>query len=96
KSSHLLPGMGVKKGEVIAILEDQSYVQLQQDYLMAKAKMEFLSTDLSRQKELSEQDAASKKTYQQASSEFKIQQVLIRSLEEKLRIVGIDPEKLSV
>ncbi len=96
KSSHLLPGMGVKKGEVIAILEDQSYVQLQQDYLMAKAKMEFLSTDLIRQKELSEQDAASKKTYQQASSEFKIQQVLIRSLEEKLRIVGIDPEKLSV
>ena len=96
KSSHLLPGMGVKKGEVIAILEDQSYVQLQQDYLMAKAKMEFLSTDLIRQKELSEQDAASKKTYQQASSEFTIQQVLIRSLEEKLRIVGIDPGKLSV
>ncbi len=96
KSSHLLPGMGVKKGEVIAILEDQSYVQLQQDYLMAKAKMEFLNTDLSRQKELSEQDAASKKTYQQASSDFKIQQVLIRSLEEKLKIVGIDPEKLSV
>ena len=96
KSSHLLPGMGVKKGEVIAILEDQSYVQLQQDYLMAKAKMEFLSVDLSRQKELSDQDAASKKTYQQASAEFKTQQVLIRSLEEKLRIVGIDPEKLSV
>ncbi len=96
KSSHLLPGMGVKKGEVIAILEDQSYVQLQQDYLMAKAKMEFLSVDLSRQKELSDQDAASKKTYQQASADFKTQQVLIRSLEEKLRIVGIDPEKLSV
>lgn len=96
KSSHLLPGMGVKKGEIIAILEDQSYVQLQQDYLMAKAKMEFLNTDLARQKELSEQDAASKKTYQQASSDFKIQQVLIRSLEEKLKIVGIDPEKLSV
>ncbi|MBL0881840.1 MAG: efflux RND transporter periplasmic adaptor subunit [Chitinophagaceae bacterium] len=96
KSSHLLPGIGVKKGEIIAILEDQSYVQLQQDYLMAKAKMEFLSTDLVRQKELSEQDAASKKTYQHASAEFKTQQVLIRSLEEKLRIVGIDPEKLSV
>jgi len=96
KSSHLLPGMGVKKGEVIATLEDQSYVQLQQDYLMAKAKMEFLNTDLIRQKELSDQDAASKKTYQQASSDFKTQQVLIRALEEKLRIVGIDPDKLTV
>jgi len=96
KSSHLLPGMGVKKGEVIATLEDQSYVQLQQDYLIAKAKMEFLNTDLIRQKELSEQDATSKKTYQQASSDFKTQQVLIRALEEKLRIVGIDPDKLTV
>lgn len=96
KSSHLLPGMGVRKGEVIATLEDQSYVQLQQDYLVAKARMDFLTTDLDRQKELSSQDAASKKVYQQAIADYKTQQVLIRSLEEKLRIVGIDPEKLTV
>ncbi len=96
KSSHLLPGMGVRKGEVIATLEDQSYVQLQQDYLMAKARMDFLSADLERQKELSSQDATSKKVYQQAMADFKTQQVLIKSLEEKLRIVGIDPDKLTV
>lgn len=96
KSSHLLPGMGVNKGEVIATLEDQSYVQLQQDYLIAKARMDFLQTDLERQKDLSDQDATSKKTYQQALAEYKTQQVMIRSLEEKLRIVGIDPDKLTV
>lgn len=96
KSSHLLPGMGVKKGEVIATLEDQSYVQLQQDYLMAKARMEFLQADQERQRELSAQDATSKKSYQQALAEYTTQQVLIRSLEEKLRIVGIDPDKLTV
>lgn len=96
KGSHLLPGMGVKKGEVIATLEDQSYVQLQQDYLVAKAKMDFLSADLDRQKELSSQDATSKKVYQQALADFKTQQILIKSLEEKLRIVGIDPDKLTV
>lgn len=96
KSSHLLPGMAVSKGEVIATLEDQSYVQLQQDYLVAKARMEYLGADLQRQKELSDQDAASKKTYQQALSDHKTQQVLIRSLEEKLRIVGLNPEQLTV
>lgn len=96
KSSHLLPGMGVRKGEVIATLEDQSYVQLQQDFLVAKARMDYLSTDLDRQKDLSAQDATSKKIYQQALADFKTQQVLIKSLEEKLRIVGIDPEKLTV
>lgn len=95
KSTPLLPGMHVNKGQVIGIMEDQSYVQLQQDYLIAKAKMEFLEAEMQRQKELSDADAASRKTYQQALSEFKTQQVLIRSLEEKLQIIRIDPSKLS-
>ena len=96
KESHLLPGTSVKQGEVLAVMEDQSYVQLQQDYLVAKAKMEYLSSDVQRQKELSDADAASKKNYQLVLSEFKTQQVMIKALEEKLKIIGIHPEKLSV
>jgi cobalt-zinc-cadmium efflux system membrane fusion protein len=96
KSSHLLPGTSVRKGEVIAVMEDQSYVQLQQDFLMAKAKMEYLAADVQRQKDLSDADAVSKKNYQQVLSDFKIQQVLIKSLEEKLKIIGINPDKLTV
>lgn len=96
KSTSLLPGAAVKKGEVIAVMEDQSYVQLQQDYLSAKARMEYLEEDLKRQKELSDADAASRKNYQLVLSDFKIQQVLIKSLEEKLKIIGIEPSHLSV
>lgn len=96
KSTHLLPGTSVKKGEVLAIMEDQSYVQLQQDYLIAKAKMEFLQTDVQRQKELSDADATSKKNYQLVLSDFKTQQIMIKALEEKLKIIGIDPQQLSV
>src|SRR5882672_7710001 len=61
KNTNLLPGMPVAKGQVIALMEDQSYVQLQQDYLTAKAKMQYLVTDLQRQKELSDAEASSKK-----------------------------------
>ena len=96
KKTHLLPGMSVKKGEVIAILEDQSYVQLQQDYLVDKVKLEYLTTDLQRQKELSDADATSKKNYQQVLSDFKTSQVMIKGVEEKLRIIGIDPVHLTV
>lgn len=96
KSSHLLPGSSVKQGEVIAVMEDQSYVQLQQDYLTAKAKMEYLSADVVRQKELSDADATSKKNYQQVLSEYKMQQILIKGLQEKLKIIGINPDGLSV
>jgi len=96
KSSQMLPGTYVKKGEVIAVMEDQIYVQLQQDYLMAKAKMEFLATDLQRQKELSDADAVSKKNYQQVLSDYKIQQVTVKALDEKLKIIGINPDNLTV
>ena len=96
KSTSLLPGANVHRGEVIGIMEDQSYVQLQQDYLTAKARMEYLANDMQRQKELSDADATSKKSYQLVLSEYKTQQVLMKSLEEKLMIIGINPGKLSV
>lgn len=96
KNTTLLPGANVHRGEVIGVMEDQSYVQLQQDYLTAKARMEYLSADVQRQKELSENNATSQKNYQQVLSEYKMQQVLLKSLEEKLHIIGIQPGKLSV
>ncbi len=96
KKTQLLPGMSVRKGEVIGLMEDQSYVQLQQDYLVDKAKMDFLSADLQRQKELSDAEATSKKSYQQVLSDYKMTQVMIKSLEEKLKIIGIDPAQLTV
>ncbi|MDE3143065.1 MAG: efflux RND transporter periplasmic adaptor subunit [Bacteroidota bacterium] len=96
KRFDLLLGTSVKKGEALAVMEDQSYIQLQQDYLTAKTRMEYLSADVQRQKELSENEAASKKNYQLVLSEFKTQQVLMKALEEKLLMIGIRPEKLSV
>lgn len=96
KRFDLLLGTSVKKGEALAVMEDQSYIQLQQDYLTAKSRMEYLSADVQRQKELSENEAASKKNYQLVLSEFKTQQVLMKALEEKLLMIGIRPEKLNV
>lgn len=95
KSTSLLPGSPVSKGQVIAVMEDPAYVQLQQDYLTAKARMQYLATDMQRQKELSEADATSKKSYQLSLSEYNTQEVLIQSLAAKLRIIHINPDKLN-
>src|SRR5215831_14918383 len=61
KSTNLLPGMHVKKGDVIAVMEDQQYIQLQQDYLTAKAKIGFLENEYNRQKDLNSSQASSDK-----------------------------------
>ncbi len=50
KSTNLLPGMYIKKGELIATLEDQQFIQLQQDYLLAKSKLHFAEVEYNRQK----------------------------------------------
>ncbi len=95
KTSHLIPGMFVKKGETIAIIEDQQYIQLQQDYLTNASKISFLENEFQRQRELNQSKASSDKIFQQAEMELKTQKILVKSLSEKLRLAGINPEKLT-
>lgn len=95
KSTKLLPGLHVRKGEVIAVVEDQQYIQLQQDYLTAKAKLPFLENEYNRQKELNESKASSDKTFQQSEAEFRSQKVMMSALAEKLKLAGINLSRLN-
>ncbi|MGN6566856.1 MAG: efflux RND transporter periplasmic adaptor subunit, partial [Flavipsychrobacter sp.] len=95
KSTNLLPGMHIKKGDVIAVMEDQQYIQLQQDYLTAKAKIGFLENEYNRQKDLNSAQASSDKVFQQAEADYKSQQVLIAALAEKLKLAGINVDQLN-
>jgi membrane fusion protein, heavy metal efflux system len=61
---NLLPGTQVKRGEILATLEDPQYIQLQQDYLTAKNRLSFLASEHSRQKELNADKTTSDKSYQ--------------------------------
>jgi cobalt-zinc-cadmium efflux system membrane fusion protein len=95
KSTKLLPGMHVAKGEVIAVMEDQQYIQLQQDYLNAQAKFKFIEGEYFRQKDLNASKASSDKVFQQAEADYKSQKILMKSLYEKLKLIGINPDNLN-
>lgn len=95
KNTQLIPGNYVKKGAVIAIMEDPAYIQLQQDYLTAKSKLEFAEADYNRQKSLNETKASSDKVYQLAKSDYESQKYLVKSLSEKLKLIGINPLTLN-
>ena len=95
KSSQLLPGMHVRKGEVIAVMEDQQYIQLQQDYLIGQAKLKYTEKEFERQRELNISKATSDKIFQQAEAEYTTQKVTVKSLSEKLKLIGIDPLRLT-
>lgn len=95
KSSRLLPGMHVRKGEVIAVMEDQQYIQLQQDYLIGLAKLKYSEKEFERQRELNISKATSDKIFQQTEAEHTTQKVTVKSLAEKLKLIGIDPARLT-
>lgn len=95
KQTKLLPGMHVRRGEVLATLEDPQYITLQQDYLTATARLEFLAADLARQDALSRDQSASEKALQQARAEHQMQLIQAKALAEKLRLIGLDPARLT-
>ncbi len=95
KSTHLLPGMHINKGEVIATMEDQQYVQLQQDYLTTKSRLSFAEKEYNRQKELNQSQASSDKVYQLADADYKTLRITMSALGEKLKLINVNPVNLS-
>lgn len=94
KSSHLLPGMHVRKGEALAILEDKLFVDMQEEYLTESIKLSLLRMDSTRQRALYAQKAASEKVMQEATSACQQQNVMVNALKEKLRLININADKL--
>lgn len=95
KSTKLLPGAHVGKGEVIAVMEDQQFIQLQQDYLTAKARQAYLEHEYRRQQELNRSKASSDKVYQQAEAEYKSNNIMISALQQKLKLVNVNTDQLN-
>lgn len=95
KTTKLLPGMHLAKGEVIATMEDLQYIQLQQEYLTTKSKLQFAEMEFQRQKELNQSKASSDKIFQQAQMEYTTQKVNLSGLAEKLKLINIDPQHLT-
>lgn len=91
----VMPGMPVKKGQLLAVLEDQQYVQWQQDYLSTKQQISFASKDFARQKELNVSKAVSDKTFEISQSELAKLRITLKALEEKLQLIHINPATLS-
>lgn len=95
KAFNLLPGSKVTRGQVLATVEDQQYIQMQQDYLMNKAKLGFAAKEKERQQMLNAGKASSDKALQLAESEYSSIKIALSAMGEKLKLIGIDPNKLT-
>ncbi|SDE92376.1 membrane fusion protein, cobalt-zinc-cadmium efflux system [Pricia antarctica] len=89
KTAGRLPGEEIKKGQVLATIENPEFIRIQQDYLESLSKLQFLEEEYNRQKQLREEDINSAKTFQQVSSDYKITQGRVKAYEQQLALAGI-------
>jgi RND family efflux transporter MFP subunit len=95
KSTTLIPGNAVKKGQTLAIIENQDFIDVQQNYLEAKNKLEYAEAEYKRHSELYKEDVYSKKNVQEVTADYKSLKALVKALEQKLALIGINPLELT-
>jgi cobalt-zinc-cadmium efflux system membrane fusion protein len=94
KNTNLLPGNNVNKGQTLAVIENQDFVDIQQNYLEAKNKLVFAEAEFNRHTALFKSDVYSEQNLQQVTVEYKNLKALVKSLEQKLLLIGINPKDL--
>ncbi|MDX5482854.1 MAG: efflux RND transporter periplasmic adaptor subunit [Hymenobacteraceae bacterium] len=89
RKTKVLEGTHVKKGDLLATIENPEFVTLQEEYLDAKSRLDYLELEYKRQQELYEEQVSSAKTYQQTVAEYRSVQARVQALQERLAIIGI-------
>ena len=95
KNTSLVQGLSVTKGQVLALIENFAFIELQQNYLETKAKYQYAEIEFKRHSELFKEHVYSEKNVQQTETEYKTLKAQFRALEQKLQSLGIDPALLT-
>ena len=95
KKTSLIPGSSVHKGQVLAVIENPEFIDIQQNYLEARNKYRFAEAEYKRHSELYKNDVSSQKNMQQITTDYKNLKVEVNALKQKLTLIGINPAKLT-
>jgi len=94
QSIKVIPGMNVKKNQLLMVLTDPSLIQLQEDFLRAKNSFILKKSEYERQKEMSSAQATSIKNLQNAESDWKEISIILESLTLRVRMLGLVPQQI--
>jgi membrane fusion protein, heavy metal efflux system len=94
KNTEMLQGMRVRKGQVVAMIQNPEFIGFQQDYLDFKSQLDFLKLEYERQQELSEGNANAKKTMQKAKSDYESMRARVNGLKARLQLMNVSVSSL--
>lgn len=94
KSTKLLVGDRVTKGQALLTLENTEYLDIQKDYLEVAEQIKYLKSEFERQKTLYDEKISSQKNYLKAESDYRRTLGMYQSLKAKLQLLNINPSNV--
>lgn len=91
KSTTLLVGDKVTKGQALLRLENTEFLDIQKEYLEVAEQINYLKSEYERQKTLFDEKITSQKNYLKAESEYRRARAMYQSLRAKLLMLNISP-----
>ena len=95
KSLKVQLGDYVRKGQVIATIENPQFIQLQEEYLTIGSKITLADQELRRQRELQEGNAGALKNLQSATADMNALRARKASLQKQVQLMGISPAAIN-
>lgn len=95
KSLKVQLGDYVRKGQVIATIENPQFIQLQEEYLTIGSKITLADQELRRQRELQEGNAGALKNMQSATADVNALRARKASLQKQIQLMGINPAEIN-
>ncbi len=94
KSTQLLQGTRVQKGQFLAEMQGPDYIQLQESYLDSKSQLDFLQSEFQRQEKLAKENVNAQKTLQQSRADYQSMLAKTNGLKARLALLNINIEKV--
>lgn len=95
KSLLVQPGNLVKKGQTIATVSNPDFIRIQSEYLDVRSKITLAELEVKRQRDLNAGNAGALKNLQSAETTLRTLLTAKSSLEQQIRLMGINPVRLS-
>ncbi|MFV8367477.1 efflux RND transporter periplasmic adaptor subunit [Flavobacterium sp. XS1P27] len=94
KSTTLLVGNKVTKGQALLTLQNTEFLDIQKEYMEVAEQLNFLKSEYDRQKTLYDEKITSQKNYLKAESEYRRAKAMHQSLRAKLVLLNINPRNV--
>jgi cobalt-zinc-cadmium efflux system membrane fusion protein len=96
KNLYVQEGNPVKKGQLLAVIQNPDYISLQQEYLENKSQFIYLDAEYKRQEMLAAEQINAAKILQKAKAELELVKAKLAGQRAKLQLLGIDISRLEL